>query len=124
MGTFKKLEDIEVWKRSCRLAVDIFKLTDSKELSQKWSLKDQILRSAMSVPSNIAEGFERDSTAEFKRFLQIAKGSCGELRTQLYILKSLELLPSQTLDQLISKCLGISSMIQSLVTHLKSFGKS
>ena len=123
MGTFKKLEDIDVWKRGCRIAVEIHRLTDLPELNQKWSLKDQMLRSAISIPSNIAEGFERDSTAEFKRFLQIAKGSCGELRTQLYVLKALELLPSTGVDQLISECRTISSMMQSLITHLKTLIK-
>ena len=76
------LESLEVWKRSCRLSVDLYRLLRN---CKDYGLKDQITRSALSVPSNIAEGYERDSTAEFLRFLRIAKGSCGELRTQLYI---------------------------------------
>jgi four helix bundle protein len=87
---FKKIEDIEAWKRGCRLAVEIYKETNSDPFSKDWGLRDQIRRSVVSIPSNIAEGFERESSAEFKRFLLIAKGSCGELRTQLYIAQALE----------------------------------
>jgi four helix bundle protein len=124
MGTFNKLEEIEVWKRGCRLAVDVYKLTSCEKLSKEWGLRDQIRRSSISIPSNIAEGFERDSTAEFKRFLQIAKGSCGELRTQLYILKALELLNPKDVENFLTECIEISSMIQSLVVHLKTLIKS
>jgi four helix bundle protein len=73
------LENLGVWKRSCRLSVELYKLL------RDFGFRDQVTRSALSVPSNIAEGYERDSSKEFSRFLKIAKGSCGELRTQLYI---------------------------------------
>ena len=75
-------EDLEVWKKGCQLAVDLCIAThDSKD----YALKDQMQRSAISIPSNIAEGAERDSEGDFMRFLRISKGSCGELRTQLYL---------------------------------------
>lgn len=74
------LENLEVWKRSCRLSVEVYK---ALRLCKELGFKDQVTRSALSVPSNIAEGYERDSAKEFSRFLRIAKGSCGELRTQL-----------------------------------------
>ena len=70
MGTFKKSEDIEVWKRGCRLAVEVYKLTGIKPLEKDWGLRDQVRKAAVSIPSNIAEGYERDSSAEFKRFLR------------------------------------------------------
>jgi four helix bundle protein len=77
-----KFEDLEVWKRSARLSAAIY-----KELSRlkDYGFKDQITRSGLSVPSNIAEGIERDSDRECLHFLSYAKGSCGELRTQIYI---------------------------------------
>ncbi|MEM9237041.1 MAG: four helix bundle protein [Verrucomicrobiota bacterium] len=75
-------ENLEVWKRSCRLAVDV--CVASHE-SKDYALKDQVHRSAISIPSNIAEGAERPSAADFSRFLGYSKGSCGELRTQLMI---------------------------------------
>ncbi|MFC5050549.1 four helix bundle protein [Rubritalea spongiae] len=75
-------EDLEVWKRSAKLAADI---NIAIHNHTNYALRDQISRSAISIPSNIAEGAERDSTNNFIRFLRISKGSCAELRTQLYI---------------------------------------
>jgi four helix bundle protein len=79
MDSFEKLE---VWTRSSRLCVALYR--ELKE-SRDWGFKDQITRSALSVPSNIAEGYERNSRKEYVQFLRIAKGSCGELRTQAHI---------------------------------------
>lgn len=77
-----KFEDMEVWKRSARLSADLYKsFSDCRD----FGFKDQITRSGLSIPSNISEGVERSSKKEFARFLQYAKGSCGELRTQIYI---------------------------------------
>jgi four helix bundle protein len=77
-----KFEDLDVWKRGARLSANIY-----KELAkiQDFGFKDQITRSGLSIPSNIAEGIERESNKDCMRFLQYAKGSCGELRTQIYI---------------------------------------
>ena len=75
-------EDLDVWKKSSALAINLYKtLRGCKD----YSLKDQLVRSAFSISSNIAEGFERNSNKQFAQYLQIAKGSCGELRSQLYI---------------------------------------
>ncbi len=75
-------EDLDVWKRSARLSATIYQAT--KEL-RDYGFRDQLTRSGLSIPSNIAEGYERDSGAEIARFLTIAKGSAGELITQIYI---------------------------------------
>jgi len=75
-------EDLDVWKRSCRMAVNLYRELDS---AKNWSYRDQVTRAGLSIPSNIAEGCERDSGRDTARFLNIAKGSCGELVTQLYI---------------------------------------
>jgi len=79
---YASFEDLEVWRRSCRLAVEVYRLL--KDYTD-YGLKDQMTRAAISIASNIAEGAERGTTAEFIRFLRIAKGSAAELRTQLYI---------------------------------------
>lgn len=77
-----KFEDMKMWKRSARLAAELYKgFADCSD----FGFRDQITRSGLSVPSNIAEGSERGSPKDFVRFLQYAKGSCGELRTQIYI---------------------------------------
>ncbi len=75
---YQSFEELEVWKRACRQSVNIYKLV---KLSKDYGLKSQIERSGVSVPSNIAEGCERDSTGDSIRFLRIAKGSNAELRT-------------------------------------------
>ena len=75
-------EDLDVWKRSARLSATLYQQLGTLS---NWGFRDQITRSGLSVPSNIAEGYERDSDAEIARFLTIAKGSCGELITQIYI---------------------------------------
>ncbi|MEI6518509.1 MAG: four helix bundle protein [bacterium] len=82
---YHSFEDLEVWKRSCRIAVVMYKkLKDCKD----FSLRDQMQRSAVSIASNIAEGSER-TEKEFARFLSIARGSAAELRTQIFIQKKL-----------------------------------
>jgi len=78
-------EDLDVWKKSRKLVNEIYSLTKKQRFSKDFGLVDQIRRSAVSVMSNIAEGFERGSNTEFIRFLYIAKASCGETRSHLFI---------------------------------------
>ncbi len=115
---FSKLEEIEVWKRGCRLAVNVYKLTAEGSFSKDWGLRDQVRRSAISIPSNIAEGYERSSNNEFRRFLMIAKGSCGELRTQLLISKAIGYESNDEMKNILQECTEISSMIQGLFNKL------
>ncbi|WP_367870419.1 four helix bundle protein [Luteolibacter sp. Populi] len=114
-------EDLDVWKRSCQLAVDVcVALNDSRD----YALKDQMQRSAISVPSNIAEGAERDSDGDFIRFLRISKGSCGELRTQLYISERVrQKLGQPSLEgsrPMIQETREISAMLQGLIRSIDS----
>ncbi len=75
-------ENLDVWKRSCRLSVQVYRVfSDCKD----YGFKDQITRSSLSIPSNIAEGLEKDSSKEKVRFIEIARGSAAELTTQIYI---------------------------------------
>ena len=114
-----QFEDLEVWKRSSRLAVSVLELLESVKL---YALKDQMARSCISVPSNIAEGAERESDREFRRFLAIAKGSAGELRTQLYIGQRAGLFSVETAMPLIQEAREISSMIEGLRKRLGGGG--
>ena len=108
---YHSFEDLEVWQRGCRLAVDIFKaFADCKSTN----LRDQIERAALSVPSNIAEGAERGGVKDFSQFLKIAKGSSGELRTQLYIARKLNLLDTSLTRQLVNESKEISAMLGGL----------
>ncbi|TAK06448.1 four helix bundle protein, partial [bacterium] len=81
----KSFEDLEVWKETRRLSKEIYAATQDAKFSKDFGLRDQIRRAAVSVMSNIAEGFERGGNQEFIQFLYIAKGSCGEVRSQLYV---------------------------------------
>ena len=103
---YQSFEDLEVWQRGCRLTVDIFKGFVS---CKNFSFKDQIQRAVLSIPSNIAEGSERGSRKDFAHFLNIAKGSCGELRTQLYIARKLEFLTKPAFDSLVKESKELSA---------------
>lgn len=108
-------EQLDVWKRSCRLCVEIYRAFRS---CRDYGFKDQIGRAALSIPSNIAEGYERNSSKEFARFLGIAKGSCGELRTQLYIGAEIGLLERTRAAKFVEETGEISRMLQGLIRKI------
>ncbi|WP_082820296.1 four helix bundle protein [Desulfuromonas sp. DDH964] len=82
VGAPARFENLEVWRRAARLSADLYReLRDLRD----FGFKDQVTRSGLSIPSNIAEGIERSLPADCIKFLRYAKGSCGELRTQVYI---------------------------------------
>jgi four helix bundle protein len=119
---FQSFEDLEIWQRGCRFAVDIFETFSS---CRNFTMQDQIQRAALSIPSNVAEGYERDSNKEFVRFLNISKGSCGELRTQLYISRKLRLIKKADSDRLVTESKEISAMLHGLARAVrKRFSKS
>jgi len=113
-------EDLEVWKRGCRLAVDVYFEFDE---CKNFTLKDQAQRSATSIPPNIAEGSERGSDADFIRFLRYSKGSCAELRTQLNIARKVsQKLNRPSLEipgELITETREIAAMLQGLVNSIE-----
>ena len=115
------LQNLEVWKRSTRLCVEVYKnLEDCKERG----FKDQITRSALSIPSNIAEGYERDSKRETVRFLRIAKGSCGELWTQLCVGTEAGFVQQSLGKELSAEVVAIAKMLQGLIRHYEEHENS
>lgn len=116
---FDEIEDIEIWRSSCALAKHIYKLSNKGNFRKDYSLKDQIRRCAVSIPSNIAEGFGRQSKKEFIKFLYYSKGSLQELKTQLYLAKSLDYINSNDLKELKDKTEKLTKQIGSLIGHLK-----
>ncbi len=120
MATYKSFEDLPVWQRYRELGVSIYKATAEGKLRNDYGLKDQIQRAAVSVSSNIAEGFERGSKREFIQFLYIAKGSCGELRSQLYIAKDLGYLDNDYSQTLIKSADNTSRQISGFIKYLKN----
>ena len=83
--TVRYFEELEIWKEARRLIREIYRITKTSKFSRDFGLAEQIRRAAISIMSNIAEGFERGGNQEFMQFLYIAKGSCGEVRSQVYI---------------------------------------
>ncbi|HSH29935.1 MAG TPA: four helix bundle protein [Thiohalobacter sp.] len=112
-------EDLEVWKRSSRLCVELY---SALALCRDAGFKDQVTRAALSVPSNIAEGYERDSKRELMRFLRIAKGSCGELRTQLYIGSRIGYIRAPHCRHLIAETWELSRMLHGLIQSVARTG--
>ncbi len=111
-----KFEDMDVWKRSSRLSVELYRhLADLKD----FGFKDQITRSGLSIPSNIAEGFGRDTDKDKRNFLNYAKGSCAELRTQIYIGIEIDYISSTAGKIWIKETKEISSMLTGLMKYLK-----
>ena len=112
---YQSFEELEVWKRGCRLAVDVCRTVGE---SRMFALRDQMQRAAISISSNIAEGCERDSKLDFIRFLRIAKGSAAELRTQTYIALKLEMISKTDADRFIAELKEISAMLQGLIRSI------
>ena len=81
----ERFEDLIAWQKARALTAGIYRVTNQGRFARDFGLRDQICRAAVSVMSNIAEGFERNRAAEFHQFLSIAKASCGEVRSQLYV---------------------------------------
>ena len=101
------------------LAEEIYKATRQTELARDWGLKDQLRRAAVSIPSNIAEGFERFSAQELKQFLNIAKGSAGEVRTQLLLARNLGYLETARATSLLTLCEEISRMLSAYKRNIQ-----
>ena len=114
MGNFKELK---VWQSSKDLAVEIYKLTDQGKFGHDFGLRDQMRRSSVSVPSNIAEGDDLDTDKQSIRYFYISKGSLAELRTQLIICLEVGYIPNEKYEELELKCDNISAMLSKLIRY-------
>ena len=112
---FNQFEEIIAWQKSKELVLQTYKAFDGL---RDFSFRDQIRRAAVSVINNIAEGFERKSNKEFKQFLYISKGSCGEVRSMLCIAKELGYISEKSYGILYEKCIEISRMLSGLIKTL------
>ena len=117
MRDFKKLD---IWKNGITIVAKIYELSGNLPSNEKFGLRSQITRAAVSIPSNIAEGSSRKSQMEFKRFLEIAMGSLFELETQLIITKELKLIKSSDLDLTFILIEKEAEMINSLIQKIKN----
>ena len=119
MAGWKRFEDMEVWKRGCELVCEVYRVTREGKWAKDFAFIDQMRRAALSIPSNIAEGFERNSDKAFAGMLTIAKASAGELRTQLYIAARLGYLGKEEMSTLVGRTTEISRKLATLIKYLR-----
>ena len=119
MARIQRFEDIEAWKRGRDLRKVIYKCSRTGEFARDFALRDQIRRAAQLVTSNIAEGFERGGNREFIQFLSDAKGSCGEVRDQLYTALDENYVTQQQFKELYDLTLETSRLISGFMKYLQ-----
>jgi len=119
MAKVKKFEEIQSWKKARFLTKQIYTATLAGPFAKDFGLRDQIRRAAVSILSNIAEGFERGGDKEFLQFLAVAKGSAGELRAQLYVALDQHYLSQQQFESLSQEATEISRLISGFMRYLK-----
>ena len=115
----RNFRNLHVWSDSIKLVDDIYHLTSLYPASEKWGISNQMVRCAVSIPSNIAEGCGRQSNKEFSRFVQIALGSAFELETQLIISKNRGFLKSTEYELILSDLHSVQKRLNALINSLK-----
>ena len=115
MEKIRSFRDLNVWKKGMEIVKDVYTTTGAFPRQESYCLTSQMRRAAVSVPSNIAEGFNRFQNREYTRFLYIALGSCAELETQLEIASELEYVSSKRKHELLDKINHESRMLTNLI---------
>jgi four helix bundle protein len=118
MATIHRFEDIEAWKKGRELRRAVYRHSKRGEFARDFALKDQIRRAAISITSNIAEGFERGGNREFVQFLSTAKGSCGEVRDQLYVALDEAYITETEFKSLQESCFEVGRLIAGFMAYL------
>ena len=111
--------DLRVWQRGMDLVAEVYEVTREFPQEERFGLTSQMRRSAISVPSNIAEGFGRESNGDFARFLRVAQGSLKELETQLLISQRLDMLAADDADATLGKCDEIGRILRGLISKVR-----
>jgi four helix bundle protein len=119
MATITRFEDLDCWKKSRELTREIYKVTTGRGFSTDFGLRDQIRRAAVSVMSNVAEGFERGGNKEFLQFLWIARGSVAEVRSQLYVALDAGYLGQAAFDDLTTRTIELSKVLTGMIRYLE-----
>jgi four helix bundle protein len=113
----KRFEDLEVYQKAFEFSIKIYRITRLKTFD--YTIKNQIQRAALSIPINIAEGFELQSNKQFVKFLYISKGSSGEVRSLLRICERLEFIDNKKVKELIIEVEDISKQLSKFINYLK-----
>jgi len=117
--TIKRFEDIAAWQKTRQLTANIYQATSAGLFARDYGLRDQIRRASVSSMSNIAEGFERDGNKEFLQFLSVAKGSTGEVRSQLYVALDTGFLDQSAFNNLLVSAEEASKLIGGFMRYLR-----
>lgn len=120
MAKVEKFEDLVIWQMARSLSKEVYDLTRRGEFKYDTRFVQQIRASSGSVMDNIAEGFERDGNKEFANFLYIAKGSCGEVRSQIYRACDVGFITKEESNQLVDDCFKLSASIAKFINSLKT----
>lgn len=113
-------EELIIWQKSIEIGVQIYRLADQAPLKNDYESRDQLIGSAVSISNNIAEGFEYNSRIQFIKFLGYAKGSAGELRSQLALLVEVNRVSKDEYQNIKEELIGLSRQIKALITYLKN----
>jgi four helix bundle protein len=119
VGEIKTYRDLIVWQKAMALVTAVYRCAGQFPKSEVYGLIPQLQRCAVSIPSNIAEGYGRRSTGDYRRFLQISMGSVFELQTQLEIARNLDYLTQQRFEELYGQSREVERMLSSLISKLK-----
>jgi four helix bundle protein len=119
MANIEQFEDIKAWQKARELVSEIYSVTRNGDFARDFGLRDQIRRASVSILSNIAEGFERGGNKEFIHFLYIAKGSCAEVRAQLFVAADQNYINNEQFEHLSEICRAIGKMIAGLINYLQ-----
>ena len=120
MATWSRFEDLPIWQEARILAKDVYRLTSTEPFSKDYRFCGQIRAAIGSVMDNIAEGFEKENNKEFVQFLYIAKGSCGEVRSQLYRAKDVDFISNEDYIKYTERAQNLSISISNFIKYLKS----
>ena len=120
MASIEKFEDIEAWQKARELTREIYRISNQGSFARDFGLRDQIRRAAVSIMSNIAEGFGRGGNKEFIQFLSTAKGSASEVQAQLYVALDAEYITKEQFQKIYSRTEEISRMIGGLLRYFRN----
>jgi four helix bundle protein len=120
LSRIERFEEIRAWQMAKELVAEVYRETDNGAFARDFSLRDQLRRASVSIMSNIAEGFERSSKKEFQRFLYMAKGSAGEVRSHLYVAAELRYLGPEMTQELIKRAEEVSKSVSAFITYLSA----
>lgn len=119
MNKIEKFEDIIAWQKARELTKGVYKCTRTGEFARDYGLKDQIQRASVSAMANVAEGFERGGDKEFIQFLSTSKGSCGEVKSHLYVALDQGYIATPAFDQLYGQASEVSRLLSGFMAYLR-----